>query len=219
MKNLLQDEYEGLYVSVYGKIVHKINDMDKTSIKELGHTGTGLSLIEVDSVGLGLSGCSRMAVSTFYLIVSGQGSEKDCNNEPFGNDLRVWSLKKDLITAKLEPTTGTIEQLLDDKGPLDIRVKPKFWAKLVQSSETEVCLEYGYQIKAEYRVFGGGWNKIFRISDSGKECLGLNACTTIIDAKYIKAQLCVNFSKKEVCLKGKVGYKGISVKIKECVKI
>lgn len=219
MEELLKEANDGLFVRVYGIESMKLDAIEESTLTNLGHTEDKLKLIKVIALGYGITSDSCMKVDPFYFVVSGTGKPAECNGGAFPKEVKVWVMKKDTISVRLDPTTGTVEKLLEDYGPIDIKVKPSLSIKIKQRGDTKICLEYSYAIKAYYRVFGSGWNKFLSISDSGSECLGIDNCVEIIDNNFVTGKLCYYPNENKVCLKLKVGYKGVRVKVTECVNI
>lgn len=217
MEDFLQEAYDELYVRVYGTETLKIKDISTNTLSQLGHHDGGLNLVKVIALGIGLNSNSFAIVDPFYLIVSGTGKKTEPDKYSFPEDVKIWTMKKDAVSVRLHPTTGTVEKLIEDYGPLDLKVKPTLSARLKQRGDTQICIEYTYSVKAYYKIFGSGWNEFLSISDSGSECIGFDSCIEIVKNDFVTGDLCYYLNENKICLKLSVGYRGVRVKVTECV--
>lgn len=216
--DFLEEAQDELYVRIYGRTVAAIEKINSTTTSDLGHSNSNLTLVRVYGLGYGINNQRCLPVDPFFMIVSGDGKNEGCENIDMPQ-LKVWVLNKSVVTMKLEPSTGKVEDLLQDLGPIDIKVKPKLSVQVRSRNDTQICIYYQISIKAYYRVFGSGWNRFLSISEDGNECIGIDSCINVISNDVITANLCYYPKDNKVCIKGKVGYKGVRVSITECFNL
>lgn len=71
-----------------------------------------LKIIKVYGIGTGTEDTSCLQTEPFYLLVWGTGQPAGCCATAGSLVTRVWTMKGSAITAQLEATTGTAEELL-----------------------------------------------------------------------------------------------------------
>lgn len=71
-----------------------------------------LKIIKVSALGKGPDDTSCLKVEPFYLLVWGMGQMAECCTMFGSLATKVWTMKSTSITAQLEATTGTAEEIL-----------------------------------------------------------------------------------------------------------
>lgn len=224
MEELIKQAQDSLYIRIYGTEVFDFPKTDQTVLNDLGFTSGSAKIIRVFAIDYGITTDTCRQVRPYYLVVSGVGKPAECNGSALPEDIKFWVLKKDIISARLDSTIGTINDLtteddLEAFGPVDLKVEPRLFIKVTERGNGNICVEYEVSVKAYWRAFGSSWQKFASISEKGSECIQDNACVKVIDSDYINCKLCYHPNDNRICLEGRVGYKGASIKVQKCFSL
>jgi hypothetical protein len=227
MKELIKQAQDSIYIRIYGTEVFDFQNRDNTDLSDLGHKDGQVKLIQVNAIGYGLSTDSCINVNPYYFMVTGLGKDPECNGAKFPDTVKLWVLRRDAVTARLDTVIGSVEELIEDGfsesdfetlGPVDLKVKPIVTITIRERGNGNICVDYSASVEAYYKlsVIGGKWKKFASTSIGGSECINDNACIKVIDSDYITAKLCYQPGNNRICLEARAGYKGVSVKGTVC---
>ncbi len=227
MEELIKQAQDSIYIRIYGTEVFNFQMTENTDLSDLGLKDGQPKLIKVIAIGYGLTTDSCITVNPFYFMVTGLGKPAECNGAKFPDNVKVWALRRDAVTARLDAVVGSVEELIEEGlsesdletlDVLDLKVKPSLTITIRERGNGNICVDYRASVEAYYKlsVIGGKWKKLASASIGGSECINDNACIKVIDSDYIEAKLCYQPGNNRICLEARVGYKGISVKGTVC---
>jgi len=224
MEELIKQVQDSIYIRIYGTEVFDFQQRENTDLSDLGHKDGQVKLIKVIAIGYGLTIDSCIRVNPYYFMVTGTGKPAECNGAKFPDNVKVWILRKDAVTARLDAVVGSVEDLIEEEfsesefdtlGPVDLKVKPSLTITVRERGNGNICVDYRASVEVFYKlsILGGKWKKLTSTSIGGSECINDNACIAVIeDNDYITAKLCYQPGSNRICLEAKVGYKGANVK-------
>jgi hypothetical protein len=225
MEDLIKQAQDSIYIRIYGTEVFDFPTRENTDLADLGHKEGQAKLIKVYAIGYGATTDSCIRVNPYYFMVTGVGKPAECNGSKLPDTIKLWVLRKDAITTRLDAVVGSVEELIEEElldsdfetlGPIDLKIKPSLSITVKERGNGNICVDYRASVEAFYRAFGSKWKKLASTSVGGSECIKDNACIKVIDSDYITAKLCYQPGNNRICLEAKVGYKGVSVKGTVC---
>jgi len=228
MKELIKQARDSINIRIYGTEVFDFPAGEDTDLADLGHKDGQVKLIKVYAIGHGISTDSCIKVNPYYFMVSGIGGKPaECNGVKLPDNIKVWALRKDAVTTRLDAVVGSVAELIEEGlleddfvsiKAVDLRINPSLTITVKERGNGNICVDYTASILAEYRlkIFGGKWKTLARISIGGSECINDNLCIKVIDSDLITAKLCYQPENNRVCLEAKVGYRGVSVRGTAC---
>lgn len=218
---LIFNAKESLEIRIYGLETPTLPTARNTDITSLGIGSEKPRLVRVTAIG---AGASCVEVTPFFLLVAAGGIEPGGCAIKLPTDAKMWVLRRDAVTARLDSHSGSVIELLTQSvdldgeplAPIEVRARPTLAVKVTQRGPNDICVTWDASIVIQYRTFGGRWRTAAHPSFKGSECIADNICVKVIDSDLVSAKLCYEPKDKRMCLEGKVGYRGVGAKFRIC---